>query len=350
MFAMKLTRSPSMRDVLLAAALLSLTAVVPPAAAEKTDVVTLRNGDKLTGEIKKLERDRLYFRPDYTKEDIAILWDHVALMESHELFVFVLSNGTRYTGSMRMDGNEPDVIVVSDKLRLNRNILVEIQSIKADVWDRFKVELYAGYTVTKANNQQQLSLQGNVRYRTDRLTSQFNVNTLITVQNEGAESRRTEINLGSTRYVHRMWFFNPNLGLLKSDEQGLDLRSTLSLGAGRFAVRNALWTLSGSVGVAWTNEHYQDTGKSSIDSAELPLSIDTDIYGWDDFGLTSDLTTFASLTEKDRVRINFTIDLSWEIVKDLKIKINYFINTDNKPPEGASGSDYGLVSSFGWSL
>ena len=51
-------------------------------AANKTDVVTFVNGDRLTGEVKSLERGRLRFKTDAT-DTISIEWDNVVLNEYH---------------------------------------------------------------------------------------------------------------------------------------------------------------------------------------------------------------------------------------------------------------------------
>jgi hypothetical protein len=59
------------------------------------------------------------------------------------------------------------------------------------------------------------------------------------------------------------------------------------------------------------------------------------------------LDVFPSITETNRTRVNFNLDVKWEIVNDLDFLINYFQNWDNASD---TGSDYGIVSSVGYSL
>lgn len=50
-------------------------------AAQKTDVVTLQNGDRITDEIKRLERGRL----EYSTDDMGMLnieWDEIDVLTS----------------------------------------------------------------------------------------------------------------------------------------------------------------------------------------------------------------------------------------------------------------------------
>ena len=56
---------------------------LPAAAADKTDVVLIVNGDRLTGEVKSLERGRLRFKTAAT-DTISIEWDDVASLRSNQ--------------------------------------------------------------------------------------------------------------------------------------------------------------------------------------------------------------------------------------------------------------------------
>ena len=66
-------------------------------AADKTDVVTFVNGDRLTGEIKGLEQGRLSFKTDATGT-IAIEWDKVATLQTDQFLQVELASGLRYFG------------------------------------------------------------------------------------------------------------------------------------------------------------------------------------------------------------------------------------------------------------
>jgi len=44
--------------------LAGLLSCAPAAAGKRTDVVTLRNGDRITGEVKRLDRGQLEFKTD----------------------------------------------------------------------------------------------------------------------------------------------------------------------------------------------------------------------------------------------------------------------------------------------
>ena len=65
-------------------------------ARDKTDLIYLTNGDRITGEIKALERGRLRVGTD-SMGDISIEWDDVEHVESNYQFQFERTDGTRVT-------------------------------------------------------------------------------------------------------------------------------------------------------------------------------------------------------------------------------------------------------------
>jgi hypothetical protein len=65
-------------------ALITCRAVVAGAA---DDVVTTTTGERLVGEIQKLEKDVLTFSTGYSDSDFAIEWDKVVSLESGRQFL-----------------------------------------------------------------------------------------------------------------------------------------------------------------------------------------------------------------------------------------------------------------------
>jgi hypothetical protein len=95
-----------MRDARrLCAALLCLIVVVSRSAtlhAQRTDVVSLRNGDHITGEVVKLDRGRLEFKTD-DEGTIYFEWDIVASVLAEGQFEVVTTDGRRFLGSLAPD-------------------------------------------------------------------------------------------------------------------------------------------------------------------------------------------------------------------------------------------------------
>src|SRR4051812_8238575 len=87
-----------LRLIAAAAALASLPAA--PARAAKTDVIILRNGDHLTGELKELARGKLTFETD-DAGTVAIEWDKVKSVTATATFEVDDLDGGQYFGALR---------------------------------------------------------------------------------------------------------------------------------------------------------------------------------------------------------------------------------------------------------
>src|SRR5438874_2497837 len=89
----------------------------PLAARLTTDVIVMKNGDRLTCEIKKLEGGIRYASLDYVDGTVAIAWPEVRRLESSQLFAVIAESGKTYTGTLAMEaepGDRPRQIEIVD--------------------------------------------------------------------------------------------------------------------------------------------------------------------------------------------------------------------------------------------
>src|SRR6266480_344452 len=69
-------------------------------ARDKTDIMVMTNGDRLTCEVKGLEAGVLYVSFDYIDGTASVQWSKVARLESKQLFIVKTEDGSVYTGSL----------------------------------------------------------------------------------------------------------------------------------------------------------------------------------------------------------------------------------------------------------
>src|ERR1700689_755698 len=79
---------------------LTLFCTLPLFARPKTDVLVMKNGDRLTCEIKGLDEGVLYVRLDYILGTSSVQWSKVAYIESKQLFIVKTADGSVYTGTL----------------------------------------------------------------------------------------------------------------------------------------------------------------------------------------------------------------------------------------------------------
>src|SRR4026208_1300488 len=66
------------------------------------DVVVLKNGDRLTGEIKGLQGGELRIKSDYMAEAVRLDWSRVERLESKSMFMIWLVDGKLVTNVIRL--------------------------------------------------------------------------------------------------------------------------------------------------------------------------------------------------------------------------------------------------------
>src|SRR5277367_4586885 len=66
--------------------------------AQRRDLVVMKNGDQLSGELKKLENGILYFKPPYVTDSIQLDWLEVKSVQSSAVYQVVLKNGEHLVG------------------------------------------------------------------------------------------------------------------------------------------------------------------------------------------------------------------------------------------------------------
>ena len=81
-----------------------------PAMAAKTDVVVLKNGDRITGEVKSLDRGRLKYSTD-SMGTIYIEWDDIDTLVSKEFHRVRVRGGRLYFGTLSDAGGADTVVV-----------------------------------------------------------------------------------------------------------------------------------------------------------------------------------------------------------------------------------------------
>ena len=86
----------------------TLLAVAPLHAGEKTDVLYMKNGDRLTCEIKSLDAGALHVSLDYVDGTISVQWSKVERLDSKRLFIVKLEDGSVYTGTLSIAETAPD--------------------------------------------------------------------------------------------------------------------------------------------------------------------------------------------------------------------------------------------------
>lgn len=329
--------------------------VMTPALAQKTDLVYLTNGDRITGDIKSLERGRLLVKT-HSLGNLYIEWAAVDRIVSNKPLQLELASGRRVLGKLVQTEEHRTLVTegYGESQTLSLDEVVRIDPIYMDrsFWRRLDGKIGFGITYTKGSEVGQLYFHGRTKYRKVESEYQLNWNSILTSNGTGTDSQRGNISGIYRRYLKDRWFWTGLGNIDKNDELGIDARFSAGGGGGRILRQRKDSQISLMVGAVATREN-------TVSGAENDTNIEGIFIG--DYGLfkfatpktelRSTLTIWPSITDWGRVRGNFDITLGQEIINDdISISLSAYMSYDNQPPGDAANEDYAIITSLDYSF
>ena len=332
--------------------LLFLTSYVLACAFAQNDSLVLTNGNMLVGEIKSLQKGVLTVETDYSDSDFKIEWDKVEKINTEQTFIITLTNGDRLTGPLKTNPDNSSEVMITWEEGIRSVALLDVVVMKAfegDFWGRLSASLDVGFTLTKANNLRQFTARSNLGYLGRNWGAEASYDAVQSNQDSVSATRRTDATIGGRIMFNRSWFVMLSASFLQNDEQKLKLRTTTQTGVGYYFVNSNRVYLAGAAGLAWNKEQFTDD-QPLRNSIEGFAGVELNLFDIEDFSLLTNLSVFPGITERGRWRTDFKIDLKYDLPLDFYIKVGYTLNFDNQPAINAAKNDYVLQTTVGWEL
>jgi hypothetical protein len=303
----------------------------------------------LTGEIKSLRRGQLNLNTEATGT-IGIEWDKISGVVSKQNIQVETSNGTRYFGELEYSQESPGIIVVTDDgpQILDTSRVIVMEPIEDRGIHALDVDLSLGYNFAKAGGNTQGNFGLKIDYRSLVRIESLKFDTVITSSDTQDALQRSTLNLQHTRLWRNRWFSNGSLSFEQNDELGLELRTSLGAGGGRYLLQSnsMLWSLEGGLQVSREELIDEDDVTDSVE-ATVTLNWDWFVFQDPELDWSTTIQVIPSLTESGRVRGEVDTALKWEIIHELNWQITLYGSFDNQPQSGSgSTSDYGVNTGF----
>ncbi|MDJ0840872.1 MAG: DUF481 domain-containing protein [Acidobacteriota bacterium] len=332
---------------------LAMILTARPGSANRTDIVVLSNGDRLTGDIKIMERGKLKFKTDAT-DNIYLKWDDITRLSSNKTLQVELQSGARYTGRLlpqeedlvlRLTTEREEVIVFFEEVVY----IVPIETVRRE---RIEGKIRAGYNFTQASGVTQLNYGLDTTYRTTLNIFNLKLDGNLSDTENDEKSARSN---GSFRYIvlrPGRWLLGLGGFYERNDELGLENRVSVGGGGGRDLIQTNHTALAVTGALLVSREETIDTvGKDNTLESSFNLDYDWFRYDNPELDFSVDLQVVPSLSDFGRVRANLNVDLDWEIVNDLYINLNFYDAYDSQASgEDTVKNDYGIVTSIVWKL
>jgi len=324
-----------------------------PGYAAKTDVVTLVNGNAITGEIKTLDFGALRYSTD-SMGTVSIDWEDIVSIASDQHLQVELADGTKYFGKLRTSGEDFYVKIrtASDEVGLRTERIVRITPIEQSekFWQNLDGSFSLGFQAQKSSEVVTSNVNIDVFRRARTYLVGIKVNSAVTDQPTEETKARQSTELNYQRFRSNRWFTDWFTRWERNDEQGINGRTAAGGALGRYVLQTNRNLLSVTAGVQAARTSYRGEEESTTEAEgrievrylrrtlipESSITFTTKIYP-----LLEDLTQYRA--ESD---LSFRREFLDDFYLDLTIGHSYL----SEPPADGSSSDYNVTTSLGYSF
>jgi hypothetical protein len=333
----------------------------PLFAREKSDLIIMRNGDRITCEIKGLDADTLYISVDYILSTQSVDWSKVDHVESKQLFIVKTQNGLVYSGTISTPeppGGRPVKIEILEpaantKVEVDKSQVIKIDETSSNFWQRFNGDIGLGVIYNKGNQSTQYNLSSAVNYPRPRWSASASYNSNLSSSTGTNPSTRNEIEMTAQRLLRwNNWYYTGLADLLQSSVQSIQLQSTFGGGIGRYVKNTNHAMISVTGGVAWQRINYLKSvlPATTQDVTSALIAAQVRLFQFNKTTLTVGNLLLPALSEPGRVHDNLNVSYYVKLWSNLTWNLSFYGNWDNRPPPGFAGSDYGTSSGVSWTF
>ncbi len=321
-------------------------------AQGRTDVVTLANGDRITGEIIRLERGRLEFKTD-DAGTLYLEWDKLlSVVATARVVEVVTSDERRFLGTLGPTVERSIGITSAEGVvTLAMTEVTWMTPIGGSFWKKLDGAIDAGFSYTRSSGVAQLNLNSDTTYRKPAFEGRLTASVTVTQKDDDSgRDDRGSLQLSYLRYPWRRWFLLVGGRFETNESLGLELRSQLVTAVGPRVINSNRAQMAFGAGLSVNDERGVDV--ESTRNVEALFIFQTSFYTYDrpKTNLDIALQYYPSLSDIGRQRVQFDAAVKRELWKDLFVSFNGYNTFDSRPPNAAAdNNDVGIVWSIGWS-
>ena len=325
--------------------ILLIIAAVLTTSISQADVLVLKNGDRITGDIKKIWDSEVSIEPSYSDE-FNVDAEIIDYIESDKEFDIELSSGEEVTA--RLSGVDDDgnqlITVNGESETISIAQLYELDEIDDPIeWDSnvdWSMSLNTGNTEslnTKVHGDTELRL-GDHRHLGD-------ISFIREEQNKESTKEQDMLTYGYNWLFRDPWFVFAGYRFERDPIRDLDNRSIISSGMGRDIWNNPRLTLSIQLGVGFISEKIADTAEESS-TGIWSLRYRQDLFS-EDLEIYHNHSIVRYLSGRDNTIYKTTTGLRYEITDLLYATFSVDFDYETQPAEGVSGEDLAMLFGVG---
>jgi putative salt-induced outer membrane protein YdiY len=314
------------------------------------DTLTMTNGDRLTGRITRIEKDKITFNTMYAG-DISVDVSKVQKLESNQLMTLEIEK-TRYlygtlsaeAGRLQLhpeDGGPPMEVSVKE------NSTIQPGHVTGREWK------YSGHINLGGSDSQGNTVVNRTHVDAESIVQQekFRIITGLTVNHAIDHDQETEsnslLNAKFDRFITVKQYGYGNITLENDRFKDLKLRNTIGAGRGYDALASPRTNLSLEAGLSYVHTNYYSTPDDTYPALRMALRFDY----WaipNRLQLFQQSEVFVGLAGLKKSFAHTKTGLRMPLQGNLVANLEYDVDWDGNPAAGRVTTDRSLIFSLGY--
>jgi hypothetical protein len=194
-----------------------------------------------------------------------------------------------------------------------------------------------------------LSLAATTTYRTGDHSFTASIDSAFSGPTKGTSLSRNQFLFDYRKQLNPRWYIGGLFGLLRSDQQSLNLRTSVGGLIGRNLKQTERTRLSVFGGIVGTRENYSESlGKPKSTNADAIAGADFMTFSFNSIDIRSRFSFVAQFDNSRAHTIRGDFGSEDKDRKGLVVGFHVYENFDSKPPVRADKNDLGVSTSVGW--
>ena len=333
-----------------AVTILTIVLVAVTLNSAQADEVLLKNGDRITGKVVRLENNKLIFTTPYAG-DVSINWEHVTNIQTDDPVKVILTKDTVVQGKL-LSGETGWVTVKSDEIK--DAFPVELTQFKVinpkppSPALKTTARVNVGVNVTSGNTETE-SIYGDAELIARTEKNRYSLGAVYKRKKDNDVTTADSL-LGYMKYdyfIQKQLYFYANAGGEKDKFKDLNLRTSLGLGAGYQFFETEITNLSFEAGVSYVNEDFIVSEDNDYAAGRWEFNFDHYFFN-KALQFFHKHTGLQSLEKSDDLVIYSQTGFRVPFYKNLNITAQVNYDYDKSPAAGKEKDDQTYILSIGY--
>ena len=333
----------------------------PAFSRDKTDVIVMKNGDRFTCEVKRIEGGVLQADFDYVDGTVSIDWLKVARLESTALFLIQLQDGSIYSGKVVIPETLSGIPVkieihpddAQEPLAVDKSDVVRMTQTSESLLQRFSGSLSLGAQYSKGNSTTQYAFGSELDYQETRWGSKLTYNSNLSSSTGAETATRNQVDLNAYHlFPWKNYFYGGSWAFLQSSVQGIEAQTNVALGVGRYLKNTNRVRFTAFGGLGWQRTRYVPSiaTQQAQNVGVALISLDLEVFTFKKTRLNADASAVPAVTDLGRLFYKTNLTYYLKLFRKIDWNFSFYGNWDTRPPPQFQGSDYGSSTGLSWTF